>query len=238
MNPIIEHYFVFNGKNSRDFGVWISGGGTFDAPARETELVSIPGRNGNLFIDKGRYGNINLTYPAFISRNFYHRIEGFRDFMTSQIGYKRLEDTYHPEEYRLAAYAGGLKVSTSPRNLAGSFSLEFNCQPQRFLKVGDLPVTFTANGALFNPTSFPAKPLIRAYGTGTVTIAGVSVRVTAASGYTDIDCELMDAYKGSVNCNNNIVLVNGEFPVIPPGESAVTISGFSSVEITPRWWRL
>ena len=32
---IIEHYLTFDGKNSRDFGVWISGGGTFNAPARD-----------------------------------------------------------------------------------------------------------------------------------------------------------------------------------------------------------
>lgn len=237
-NVIIEHYLTFDGKNSRDFGVWISGGGTFNAPARDIQLVQIPGRNGDLTFDNGRYQNITVAYPAFISRAFRRRIDDFRAFICAPIGYRRLEDTYHPEEFRMAMYSGGLDVSTTPRNMAGMFNLAFNCKPQRWLKSGELPKTFNANGALYNPTLYAAKPLVRAYGTGTFTINGVSVRITAAIGYTDIDCDSMDAYKGSTNCNRNIALVNGAFPEIAPGENAVTLSGLTSIEITPRWWTL
>lgn len=235
---IIEHYLTFDGKNSRDFGVWISGGGTFNAPARDLSMVQVPGRNGDLTFDNGRWNNITVTYPAFITRGFRWNIEAFREFICSRIGYKRLEDTYHPDEFRLAVYRSGLEVTTTPRNLAGSFNIAFDCKPQRFLKVGEMPQRFTASGKIYNPTLNAAKPLIRAYGIGTVTVGGVSVRITAANQYTDIDCDLMDAFNGTTNCNNNIVLTNGEFPTIPAGESDIAFSGFSAVEITPRWWRL
>jgi phage-related protein len=235
---MFEHYFLFDGKRSRDYGVWISGGGTYNAPERDAELVSVPGRNGDLYFDNGKYNNIRVTYPAFISRGFSRRVAGFRGYMASKIGYKRLEDTYHPDEYRLAVFEGGLEVETAPRNLAGAFEVTFNCKPQRFLRSGDESQTFTANGTIYNPTLFNAKPLIRAYGTGTFTINGVSVQIKAASSYTDIDCDLMDAFKGSTNCNNNIVLTNGEFPQIAPGTNAITKSGITSLVITPRWWTL
>lgn len=238
MGVIIEHGLVFAGKDSRDFGVWISGGGTFDAPARDVETISIPGRNGDLTHDNGRFSNITLNYPAFISRRFQPRIDGYRAFLCAQVGYQRLEDTYHPEEYRLAMYRNGLEVSPSPRNLAGEFSLQFDCKPQRFLKSGEKAKTYTGSGTLRNPTEYAALPLIRAYGTGYFTVNGIKVTIKSASGYTDIDSDLQDAYKGDINCNGNITLNNGVFPEIAPGDNSVTLSGVTRLVITPRWWTI
>ena len=59
---------VFNYKSLSDFGVYISGKRVFDAPERDTESIKIPGRNGELTVDNGRYNNLELTYPAFIIR--------------------------------------------------------------------------------------------------------------------------------------------------------------------------
>ena len=87
-----------------------------------------------------------------------------------------------------------------------------------------------------NPTMYTALPLIKAYGTGTLTISGISVTVTTASEYTDIDSEIEEAYKGSTSCNMNIILSNGEFPKFQPGINTVSFTGFSRLEITPRWW--
>lgn len=238
---IIRNYLVFDGRQSTDFGVWISGGGTFNAPERDMETVSVPGRNGDLTFDNGRYKNLKVSYPAFINRDFDSHTADFREFLLSKIGYKRLEDSYHPEEYRMAMYTGGFSVKTTPRNLAGSFDLTFNCKPQRFLKAGEIPRAITANSSvMYNPTSFRARPLIRVYGTGNFTIAGINlVIVSQAGAYMDIDTELMDAFYGSVNCNSRITLTSGEFPVLEPGESEITkTSGITRLEITPRWWRL
>ena len=233
LNSTPLEYLTFNGKNSADFGVWISGGGTYNAPARDVEMVSVPGRNGDISYDNGRFQNVALTYPAFISRRFHNRIDSFRSRLCSHIGYKRLEDTYHPEEYRLAMYKSGLEVATTPRNLAGSFDLVFECKPQRFLKTGETPTVFSAAGAIYNPTDYPAKPMIRCHGTsGTVTVGGISVAVTGASAYADIDCELMEVYEGT----SSTTLANGEFPVIEPGEVEVSFTGFSSIDITPNWY--
>lgn len=238
MGVIIEHGLTFAGKDSRDFGVWISGGGTFNAPARDVETFSIPGRNGDLSRDNGRFSNITVTYPAFISRRFQPRIDGYRAFLSSFVGYQRLEDSYHPDEYRLAIFRGGLEVETTPRNLAGAFEINFDCKPQRFLKSGDNAVTFTSAGTLRNPTDFSAMPLVRAYGTGSYTINGIKVTISAASGYTDIDSDLQDAYKGTTNCNGNITLNNAVFPTLAPGVNSISMTGLSRIEITPRWWTI
>lgn len=231
----MEHYFIFNGESSADFGVWISGGGTYDAPARDVQTEAIPGRNGAVTFDNGRFENIQLTYPAFISRRFQPRIDGFRAFLLSPKGYQRLEDTYHPDEYRLAIFHSGLTVETTPRNLAGSFDVTFDCKPQRFLKSGESFISIQNGGTLYNPTRFTALPLIRANGNGSLTIGDKTITISGNSGVIYLDCDLQDAYNGSTNKNR---FVTPDFPHLDPGDNPVTISGLADVEIMPRWWTI
>ena len=234
---VIRHYLTIDGRSTEDFNTWISGGGTFDSPERDVELVSVPGRNGDLAIDNGRFNNIEVEYDCFISKDFADNIHALRSYLGSLTGYKVLEDTYHPEVYRLALFTSGVKVKPTTRNLAGEFTLTFNCKPQRFLKRGERAITFTTNGAIKNPTLHDALPLIRAYGTGTLTIGGITITITSANGYTDIDCELQEAFKGSANCNGNITLDDGEFPKLVSGSNNVNMT-VSRLDIIPRWWTI
>ena len=56
--------FLFDGKKSEDFDVYITGSAVYDAPDRDVELIDIPGRNGALVIDRNKFKNITVTYPA------------------------------------------------------------------------------------------------------------------------------------------------------------------------------
>jgi len=231
---------VFNHKSLADFGVYISGKGVFNAPERDSELVEIPGRNGELTLDNGRYKNISLTYPAFIIRDFKTNVQALRNFLLSQGGFFRLEDDYHSDEFRMAKWVGAFEADPIAELYAANFDLTFSCYPQRFLKEGEQPIEVTGNATITNGHYTTALPLIRAYGTGSFTISGVTVQITSASSYTDIDCELQEAYKDSLatNCNANIVLTNGVFPSLVPGDNSISLSGITKLEIIPRWWIL
>ena len=135
-------YFIFGGVKSSDYGVWISGGGTFNAPARRYKEYVVPGRNGTLTIDEGAYEEAEVTYPAFIARDFPANVEAFRNAIMAQNGYVRMTDSYHPDEYYLARYMAGLEVDTLPAGRGGSFELTFRRDPRRFLLSGEEPVTY------------------------------------------------------------------------------------------------
>lgn len=231
----MEHFFIFNGERSADFGVWISGSGTYNAPARDVSTEAIPGRNGTVSFDNGRFENIQLTYPAFISRQFQPRIDGFRAFLASQTGYQRLEDSYHPDEYRMALYSSGLEVLPRARNIAGSFDIKFDCKPQRWLKSGEILTSYTTNSVLYNPTRFDALPLIVCTGNGTITLNGTAITISGNSGQIYIDCDLQDAYLGSTNKNSKITQ---NFPKLSPGNNTLTYTGVTGVQIQPRWWTI
>lgn len=234
----IKNWITFGSVDCRTYKVYISGNGTFNSPERDVSTVSIPGRNGDMVLDNGRYKNVSIKYPAFIANTFNTNMQNFRNAMLSKIGYQRLEDTYHPDEFRLARYKGTLNVKPLRSLVAGEFDITFDAKPQRYLKSGETAVEFTAAGTISNGTLMTALPLIRAYGTGTLTIGTVTIAITAADVYTDIDCETQEAYKGSTNCNANITLTSGVFPSLAPGANSVSFTGLSKVEITPRWWIL
>lgn len=102
--------------------------------------------------------------------------------------------------------------------------------------VDQTPTTFSGAGTITNPTLFSSRPLIRVNGsgTGTVTIGNQIITLNSIDGYVDIDSELMDCYKGLVNCNANVVL--DEFPTLPPGATGISFTGgVTSVAITGRW---
>lgn len=234
----MRNTIIFNNRTLLDFNVYISGSGVFNAPERDTEEVEIPGKNGTLVVDKGRYKNIDVTYPAFITHNFSENIEALRNYLLSQRGFCRIEDTYHPDEFRLGKFKGAFTAKPVENLIAGEFNLKFNCYPQRFLKSGELPITITGTKKIMSTCAEDAKPLIRAYGTGSFSINGVAVQITTANGYTDLDCDLQEAYKDTLatDCNSNIVLTNGVFPVLSFGENTISLSGITKLELTPRWW--
>lgn len=168
--------FTFDGVNSLDYNIGITGSAVYNAPTRNVEMISIPGRDGEYALDHGRFNNIEITYPSGMGdndqTNFAQRVSDLRNQLASRVGYKRLEDEYNPDEYRMAIYKSGLEVSPTQYSRAGQFDIIFDCKPQRFLKSGESAVSKANNSTITNPTLFDAHPLIsfNASGDGTITI--------------------------------------------------------------------
>lgn len=230
--------FKFDGKYSSDFAVYISGSGTYNAPKRDVTSVRIPGRNGTLTTDNGRYENIDVTYPAFIISDFARNSDDLKAFMLKDSRYHRLEDDYHPDYFRMAKYIGPLNFDMKALNRAGEFSLTFDCMPQRWLKSGECAIELTSECTMVNPTLYAALPLIRVYGTsGKLHIGEIIVQLNLIDEYVDLDSDSQNAYKGTTNCNANIYAPN--FPILEAGETGIYWEGdIEKVEITPRWWTI
>lgn len=141
-------YFVFNGKKSSDFNVWCSGDGLYRLPDRDVEYIAVPGRNGDLAVDNGRWKNVSVTYSCFIPKNFRECYAYLVSWLASQKGYGRLEDARHPEFYWLARMDADVDPKMVVADDSGTFTLTFNCKPQRFLKSGEIPVEIPCSPAV------------------------------------------------------------------------------------------
>lgn len=131
-------HVYFDGVDLADFGITVSGVGTYNSPERDYELIEIPGRDGDVIVDNGRSKNISIAYPVNIEAGLPLKVQALSEFLLSHVGYFRLEDTYHPDEFRMAQFAGPIDISTiGRRNTSGKTELIFNCKPQRFLLSGE-----------------------------------------------------------------------------------------------------
>lgn len=177
----IFNSLTIGGVNSADYGIYITGEAVFNAPKRAVEMVTVPGRNGNVAIDQGRWENLEVTYPAgtfgMDESEFATAISNFRNAILSQIGYQKLTDTYHPDEYRMALYAEGLEVKASMQNKAGEFDLKFNCKPQRWLASGETAIAVASGDVLTNPTLYESEPLVEFEGYGAMSIGDHDITV-------------------------------------------------------------
>lgn len=251
MGVISTYYkgFTFDGIDSRAYGVYVADVSVFDAPERDVELISVPGRSGALFIDRGRFENIEVEYDCFLAgddeADFNSAISNLRNALASRVGYKRLTDDFYPDEYRMASFNDGMSVSQVGRR-TGDFKIKFSCMPQRWLTSGETQQSWTTTTkTLTNPTLFEAKPLIAVTGHGVLTIGSQSITIngTSSTQVIYIDCDTMEAWEmsGSAKIPRNDYIQNAgdDFPVLLPGANNIRRdTGITRVAMTPRWWRV
>lgn len=232
---------TFNGQNSLVYGLYVSGNQTFNSAEKDYSKVSVPGRSGDLLVFNNRYKNVNLNYDAILIENYEENAERVRAWLLSADGYCRLEDTYHPNEFRMASFSGPIDFDSKMLE-AGETTLTFDCKPQRWLKSGEQKILLTPdnNRPIINPTLFEAKPLLRVYGIGQLQVGTGVINInTSGTEYIDIDCDIMDCYEGSINRNRNVTI--SKWPTFTPGNNIIDFpndSNITKVYITPRWWTL
>ena len=221
---------TFDGESSGTYGVYITGEAVYNAPEREVEMISIPGRSGQLALDKGRFENIEVTYPAGIfadnEEDFAEGISNFRNFLCSRNGYVRLQDDYNPNEYRLAIYKSGLEVDNALHR-AGEFDIVFDCKPQRYLTSGETAIEVDSGDVITNPTLFEASPLLEVEGYGDIGIGDKIVTIN------DVPLGTVDIFPNNHEqktrpLSNNAIVMSEEYSTAPFNQGdTLTLSNMS-----------
>lgn len=250
---------TFNGKSTSGMGVVIQSPPVYEFPSPDIEIVKVEGRSGDIILHKGSYQNVRRTYNVasiFGSDDFITKARELVDWLTTIKGYSRLEDSYEPLYFRMAAF----RNSGELRNIydkATVLQLVFDCKPQRYLKSGETPIVIDSFGSfikIVNPTKFIALPIITLdnIAENSITIEVVSgedhdnpdnyTKVVANFvGQGGIDSDLQDCFNSSEFLNEHVELSNG-FPKLYPGDNWLKVVHTSgpptSLTITPRWWTL
>ena len=247
---------VFNGVSTVDMGVVIQTPPVYEIPSRVYEITSIPGRSGDLIIDKQSFQNVTRKYYLALgfrrNSNFVTNAKMLVEWLLSVSGYARLEDSYEPDYYRIAA----VQAPDSLLNLydeATAVEVSFNCKPQRYLKSGEIPIiveNFSTIVKITNNTKCIALPKILVEGTGGVNLeirsgldwnnyTNISVLTSSFNNNFTIDSDMQDCYSSTDYVNNLVTLTNG-FPKLYPGNNWLQLTGtdLRKLEITPRWWTL
>lgn len=233
------HYLIYNGESSADYDLLVGAQNTFNAPKRSVTKYTIPGRNGDLIKDNGCFENISVAYTIVCKNRFESLADSISAWLKSPTSYCRLEDSHHPEYYRMGLVTDAITYTTGTLNHSAKATVTFDCKPQKWLTEGERVEKFTSAGTIFNPTKFASKPLIKVYGNGqsTLKIGDYSMSLNLQA-YVTIDSELMDCTRENMNMNSYVVLASG-FPELKSGMNLITFTGgIKSIEITGRWWTI
>ena len=261
---VLDNYIIWDGKDSRDYGIIVRKNPSFPRAERKHTKVSVAGRNGDIFLLQNAWENYDQTYELFVGDGEENAtslaMEKIAEWLAvdelhettaddyinlTVNGYHTLIDSYEPNVIRLATLTRGYSANNM-KGFFGHVSVTFNCRPERFTEDAfNVTLIINALATITNPTPMIAKPSIKVSGAGecSVEINGTEVYFPdmPSTRQIVIDSELQDCYYADdlSNANNQVVLADG-FPTIAPGENTLIGSGidYAWAEIVPRWWNL
>ena len=230
----VANTFTFGGVSTVSYGLTVEGSGDYSAPKRAVETIEIPGRNGAFQLDKGYFENIEVEYSIVIAdatqADFRDGVDAFCNAIVSLIGYQRLEDTYHPGEYRMAMYAGGLDEDPAFHGKGAIFKVKFDCKPQRYLTSGETAISVTSGDTVTNPTRFEASPLLEVEGYGTINVGDADIEI---NNETVGLVELLPAVTDYAQ--NDIRTISNSLANLVDNGDTMTLSSFSvTVTLNPN----
>ena len=229
----MNDWFQWNGKRCTEYGIHVSDQPPLTVPAERVTFTDVPGRSGSLTTTEGEYvyEDMVLTAQCFI-------LSGTRvpEIAAWLRGSGTVTFANRPEGYYEARIINQIpfeKILRGNPHLA--FAANFRCKPFWYQK-NISPITLTQSGSFVeNPSSVFAEPIITVYGTGAITLmVGMSItELEGISGNITLNTPLMEAYSEATSMNS---AMSGEFPVLKPGQNAISWTGdVTKVEISPNW---
>lgn len=247
------NYFIYNGKDSRDFGIMVKSKTTYNQSTKDNSYVSVPGRSGDIITTRNRLNNVIIhydlrmfiEYSGMTDQNIFMRlaIDDLKEWLTANSTYNVLSDSYAGDDYFMYAnFSGGIEFSQTGKNVV-DFSVDFNCKPFLYSEIGQIKITQSSLSSSFivkNPDISASMPYIKIIG-GTSCRFGISnslgnfnFEISNYSNYVEIDSQTKNCYKDTQNLNGYFT---GKFPIFAPGNNTITksIGDVTSVEIIGRW---
>lgn len=225
--------FNFLNKDSYlDYGIVLEKRPIISKPQRNIAYIDVPGRSGSLKVDDETYQDIIIPVEcSFKNAELADQADVVKAWLDSGEG--QLIFSNQLDRYYLAHVSDQFDIAQEFK-VFGKFLVNFRCKPFKYDLTNEV-ITLTMPGIITNPGTVACEPIIVLSGTGniTLTINELDIQLTGVNGSITIDSVLKDAYKGTVLQNS---LMNGEFPILLPGDNSISwIGSVTSLQITPNW---
>jgi len=229
----MNDWFEWNGVRCTEYGIYVTEQPALTIPEERVTFTNVPGRSGALTTLEGDYvyEDMVLTATCVISDpEMIPEIAGWLQGAGTVTFANRDGGFYYARVTNQIPFEKILRG-----NPHRSFAVNFRCKPFWY-EADTKPVTVTTSSTFItNPATVPSEPVITVYGSGEITLM-VGMQIVELSDITDsitLDTPLMEAYKGAFSMNN---YMSGDFPVLLPGQNAVSWTGaVTKVDIVPNW---
>ena len=239
---MLETFFIYNGISSLTLGLRVETISSSPIPARRYDYITVPGRNGQMVIDRECYEDVRINVSINMMNGIITRSK-LGELFDGQQGTLVLSDDL-TRQYDVVAIEMPTVYRMRPfgRNY-DSVSVTFVCAPYRRW-VNPTIETCTTSGTEYTyGGTLPGKPLITIIpadtdtaAVGTVTINGTLIDIDAFDQTIAVDCELMECYfPDDDNSSANGIVSMEEYPVLTHGTFEVDFDGnVASVQIDFR----
>ena len=126
--------FTFNGYSSAPYNIYVIGTNDAELPDFDYNTRSVEGLTRDVHTSNKRLKNKDVVYHCFCTQNAAENVSKFLSILMTDNIYGKIEDTIHPEYYKMGTYAGGTKQQFYGSNDVSTFDLFFDCDPRKFLK--------------------------------------------------------------------------------------------------------
>ena len=230
----MNDWFEWNGTRCTEYGIVVSEQPPITIPQERSTQTKIPGRPGSLTALEGDdvYDDLTLTATCFIrDPALIPSIAAWLKGGGSVTFANRPGGFYHA---RISNQIPFEKILRG--NPHCSFAVNFRCSPPFWYVSNPDEVTISNSSAVVvNPGSVYAEPIIHVYGSGDATLI-VNDTFVELEGIEDsivLNSVIQEAYKGEILLNEKM---DGEFPVLKPGNNRISYTGdVSRIVITPNW---
>ena len=235
--------FTYKGKSSKDMYLRVLNEVVFTSPTRDVNVIQIPGRDGDIIMNNGRYESVIRTVPCRLETpediNVEQVINDINNWLIDEENDHELSWENDPDFKYLARIDNGV-ISQRFLSRFGHATINFRLQPIKYLRDSLIEQAVPTGTNLVNPFNIDANPVIRIIGSGDITIIFDEKPLVL----TDINegC-VIDSEKHMITSLDGRVMLfksmRSPFPVLKPRNNQITFSRSDiQVFITPRWGTL
>lgn len=229
--------FTFNGHSTTEYSMRMLASYDYNVPNRDIEVVEVPGRDGEVTIDNGRYKAVDWEVEFGV-----YSSDGDVDSLLNSIS-NWLAKSYKPQNvtfdndpayiYKAAVQDAVAFNRVNSRKATGK--VKFRMHPYKYKVSGQTAVS-VANGAVVNNNgSIVAKPLLRITGTGNGVVklgmSSLTLKNVTGGVIVDSESETITTLDGAPAYAQ---MASYPFPTLAVGNNTITVPTGFTLQITPR----
>jgi len=232
----LNNWFKWNGESCLNYGITVTELPPPTIPAERVTHTNVPGRAGSLTILEGDYVYDDVVLSCTCVISDLSKIPAIAGWLrgSGTVTFADREGGFY-----YATIANQIPFEKILRgNPHRMFTINFRCKPFWYEESPD-PIILIAemetSAILQNPGNVPSEPIIMIAGTGEITLMvnGTIIELSDMAGSITIDSQLQEAYNGTTSLNSRM---SGDFPVLLPGQNAISWSGnVTNLVIEPNW---
>jgi len=232
--------FTYKGISAKDMHLRVLNNMSFSSPTRDINMIQVPGRDGDLVMDNGRFNSVIRSIPCRVEVpngvDVEKAINNINNWLIDD-GCLHEFEWDGDSEYGYLARVSDDVVSHRLLSRLGTTTIDFRLHPIKYLRSSLIARSVVDGESIMNRFAINAKPILRVEGEGNITIdiGGrplILERIGNGGCIIDSEAQTITDLAGTITLFERM---RSPFPILKPGNNTITITGNAQISIAPRF---